>query len=113
MTAGRADIGRTTFGVLTDLVAGDIGTVPQYLHFYPDGGGDSVYLDHTRPAYRCRGCEAVVLAGTQAKPAGRKKRQPEPRQEEAAEPGPAACPACGAAVAPGQARCPGCDIALR
>jgi hypothetical protein len=74
MSAGRTNISRTTLGAITDLVTGDFACMPHYLYFYPEGGGDSIRLDHARQAFHCNGCDAFVIAGTKTKPEERKQR---------------------------------------
>jgi hypothetical protein len=116
MAAGRARISQSTLGAISDLVTGDFSCMPYYVYFYPEDGGDSICLDHDRQAFRCRRCEAFVLAGTSPSPERRQKRKRDGRKDrgetEAAEAGPRNCPACGAAIGPADARCPDCDIAL-
>jgi hypothetical protein len=59
--------------------------MPHYLYFYPDGGGESICLDHARQAFHCGSCEAFVIAGKTTKAEERKERREEHSSE--AKPG--------------------------
>ena len=120
MTSGKVSVEQSTFGQVmnvVDALTDRLSPQVHYVYFRDTAGGDATHVDHSRKAYRCRGCEALVIAGKKARPKGRTKPKPVarqvPREEGSSDLNPATCPACGAPIRPEDARCPDCDIALR
>src|SRR5436190_1765811 len=98
MTPGRTGISQTSLGAILDL-ASLKASMPYYLYFYPDGGGDSLCLDHSRQAHYCRTCEAIIIVGTKTNE-GAKSSSSELAADGGADEA-LACLACGQAISAG------------
>jgi hypothetical protein len=110
LVPGRIDISRTTLGAITDFVTGDLACMPHYVYFYPEGGGEALCLDHSRRAFHCPSCEALVIAGTGTRAesaSGSKQLLPESEARGNSDEA-VGCLSCGHTIPAGAGKCPSC-----
>jgi hypothetical protein len=80
MASGKVSVERSTFGDVMNVLGvltGSASAQPQYLYFRQSGGGEATQVEHSREAFRCGHCQALLIAGTVAT---RKSRQKAPQR---------------------------------
>lgn len=115
MQPGTTSISPSIVGMIFDIAAtpfGGMGSgIAHYLYFNGEIEGETTYVDHSRPAFRCGRCETVLISGSRQEDSMWK--QSGERIVEAADTPASNCPACGAAITSQMIRCAECDIALK
>ena len=64
MQVGKASVQRDAFGAIVDAVgilSGGMGGASHYVYFRRHKGGETVCVDHSRGAFYCPSCQALVL----------------------------------------------------
>jgi hypothetical protein len=113
MQVGKASVAKSTLGEVADVLnvlRGGLSSQSHYVYFRAAETREAIYVDHSRTAFYCPSCQALVLG-----PAGPGKDKGLRRASPGAAaqtPYPTLCPACGGPIALGDQRCPSCDIAL-